>query len=168
MSQYVSHSMSTQQFLVLAGNVVKKSFFDSTRVTAKRVYSDIVKGERVGLLQVGMEDKSTLDCHMSLDCSEYRGSLSFSQFRRHLGLLLSNISARLEAEEEIPVLSDESGKAHVFNLPVLAVDGEQVNALVLGWEMIGPAAVEFKILFLDPEQFRKQEPAEADPGEKAS
>ena len=165
MSNYVSHSMSTEQFMALAGNVVKKSFFDSGRVTAKRVYGDIAKGERVGLLKVGLADESTMDCHLSMDCSEFRGSMSFSQFRKHLGLLLTNFSAKLEAKDMPPVLSDEQGKAHVFSLPALAVDGEQVNAMVMGWEMIAPGAVEFKLLYLDPDQFRRDQQPEAAGGD---
>ena len=156
MSKTVSHSMSTRQFMALAGNVLKRSFFDSGRVPAKRVFSEIVKGKRVGLLRLRLEDQSTLDCLATLDCSEYRGDINFSQFRRHLGLLLTNYSALLGGEKKIPVLSDDSGNNHVFSVPALTADRDQVNALVLGWEMTAPATVEFKLQYIDPDQFRRE------------
>ena len=67
MTNFVTHTLSTEQFMALAGNVVKKAFFDGGRIAAKSVYGDIIKGKRVALLKVGMQDKSTLDCLVSLD-----------------------------------------------------------------------------------------------------
>jgi len=156
MSNFVDHSLSTDQFMTLAGNVMKKGFFESSRVSAKRAYGDMVKGKRVPLMRVGMQDKSTLDCLVSLDCSEYRGQINFSQFRRQLALLLTNFSNWLGQGRPAPVLSAEDGKSHVFNLPAVAADGTRVNAMVLGWQMVAPGQVEFKLLYIDPEQLRRK------------
>ncbi|MEH6549980.1 MAG: hypothetical protein V7711_14935 [Pseudomonadales bacterium] len=163
MSNFSSYSMKPLQFLNMAGSVLHKTFFDSTRQIAKRVYKDIVDGKRQALMTVALEDKSEMQIYLSLDHSEYRGTINFSQFRRQIGVLVSRYAARVQEEGEINLMTNEETGAQLLNIPAVVADGDQLNVLVLGWISKAPGTMDLQLMFLDPEQFRKPEGEEAEP-----
>ena len=95
-SEYSSHSLSPEQFLTMSANVLHKTFFDNTRLIAKRVFNELDKGKRLKLVSLTMEDKSELNIDVSLDTTDYVGQLNFSLMRKHLKSLLAQIAKLLE------------------------------------------------------------------------
>ncbi|MFK8019305.1 MAG: hypothetical protein AB8B86_06020 [Pseudomonadales bacterium] len=161
MSSTAEHSITNDKFLTMSCNLLAKSFFDSTRTESKGYYRAINDGKRLALSRVVMDDESTIDVVLTLNCSEYCGRISFSHFREQLRLLLQRFSDALQKGEELPVLQEEGGVASVFKMPVLHQANDQVNALVLGWATPVPGQLELRLMYLDPEQFKTDSAASA-------
>lgn len=154
MSSIAEHTVSNERFLTMSCNLLAKTFFESSRTEAKSYYRSVSEGKRLALSKVVMDDESTVDVFVTLNCSEYCGRMSFSHFRDHLRLLLQRFAEALKQGEELEVLQEEGGHTSVFKMPVLHAAGEQVNAMIMGWATPLAGQLELRLLYLDPEQFR--------------
>ncbi len=161
MSGTAEHSIPNKNFMTMGANLLAKAFFEANRTDAKRCFRELCDGKRIGLSRVVMDDKSTIDVLLAMNCDEYCGKISFSHFREQLRLLLKRFAAALEKDEPLEVLTEQGGASSVFKMPILHSAEEQVNALILGWAATAPGQLEFRLLYLDPEQFRV-DPPEAD------
>jgi hypothetical protein len=152
-----SHSLSQNQFVLVAANLIHRFLIEPGRVDAKKRFRDLEGGQLLALQTVEMEDKSRAQFGLSLDHSEYRGKLNYSAFRSSLEILLVNLSEALKAEKDVASFdSQEDGAAKIFAVTGPTVDAEQVNVLVLGMEpdSTGQATV-LKLMYLDPAQFEE-------------
>ncbi len=154
MSGVAQHTISNEKFLTMSTNLLAKLFFDSSRTDAKRAFQELCDGKKVGVSRVKMDDESTLDVLLTLNCDEYCGKISFSSFRSQLGLLLQRFVDVLKEEQPVPVMEEQGGNAAIFKLPILHADNEIVNALILGWAPLAAGQLELRLMYLDPEQFR--------------
>ncbi|MEM8499795.1 MAG: hypothetical protein AAF542_17360 [Pseudomonadota bacterium] len=154
MSGTEEHSIPNKNFMIMGANLLAKAFFEANRTDAKRSFLELCDSKRVGLSRVVMDDKSTIDVFLSMNCDEYCGKISFSHFREQLRLLLKRFATALENDEPLEVLAEQGGVTSVFKMPVLHSSENQVNALILGWAATAPGQLELRLLYLDPEQFR--------------
>lgn len=150
-----SYNLKHNDLAAVIGNMIKLVFFDNTRINAKRVYQDGVQGKLMRLPAISMPDKSQLKVHLKINASEFVGTLSFSYFRKHLGLLLSRIAETL-AQGEIEVLSAEDGRQHIFKVPVAYVLNDTVNIMALGFDMENDVLT-IKLMYLESNQFKSDE-----------
>jgi hypothetical protein len=159
MAPYSTHSMTPEKMLVLAANILHKSFYDCPRLDAKRRYQFLHDGSTVFLVKVRVEDGSELDINLSLERSELRGKLNFSLFRNLVGQLLAAYGKRLEQSEPLNLLSDPEQRRWVYPIPAAHQSGEQWNMLVLAANVGQPGALNLELMFIDPEQFRRDRAA---------
>ena len=157
MSNYQSHSLSTEKFVTVATNILHKAFVESSRTTAKNVFTAIVDGKRASLVTLKMEDDSESRFDVSLDHSEYRGKLNLGVFRSILGNMLVQIAEHVQSEKDIPVFTDENTGHVVFGLPGIFEHKGDVNALLLGADLNSPGTVNLTLMFVDPEQFLRDD-----------
>ena len=155
MAQTQTQDMPQETFLTMSANLLHKVFIESTRTDAKNLYNQISEGKRVALTQVQMEDKSTLRFDLSLEHSEYRGSLNYSGFRVSLATLVGNLVTALQKEEKIPVFNAKHDpNVMMFGVTAVTVDDEQPSVMVLGADSSGTeASVVLRLMYIDPSQF---------------
>ena len=155
MSSSTSHTLPQDQFLNIAGNLLLKAFIENSRTQAKNVFKELVKGKRAILTTVQMEDKSKVRFDVSLDYSEFIGTINFGAFKTSLTLLISSLSESLKAEEQITVFSSEGeSNTMIFAVTGLTQDDDATNIMVLGADMSPDSpTVTLKLMYIDHEQF---------------
>ena len=155
MSSSTSHTLPQDQFLTIAGNLLLKAFIENSRTQAKNVYKELVQGKTAILTTIQMEDKSRVRFDVSLDHSEFRGSINFGAFKTSLTLLITSLSESLKAEEQITVFSSENDpNAMIFAVTGLTQDSDTPNIMVLGADMSPDRpSVTLKLMYIDHEQF---------------
>ena len=155
MAQYQTQSISREKFLVIAINLLHKSLIEAARTDAKNAFKLLAEGKVMPLTNVRMEDQSIVRFDVQLDDSEFVGNLNFGAFKTSLALLISNLSAALQAEQDIPAFTAEgSPEMLMFGVTAVTYEDNQPNVLVLGSDSgSGQAAVRLKLMYLDPGQF---------------
>ncbi|MFT4615173.1 MAG: hypothetical protein ACI9NT_002325 [Bacteroidia bacterium] len=153
-----THSMSQDQFLLVAVNLLHKGLVDAGRTEAKQLYRKLSEGVVVPLSRVRMEDESTAAFMVSLDHSEFRGKINYGAFRASLSTLLSNFSQALQGEKAVPVFADQGdGQSMIFGVTAVTVEQDKPNVMVLSADpATRDGATELRLMYLDPGQFQDQ------------
>ncbi|MFA5494797.1 MAG: hypothetical protein WC247_08460 [Porticoccaceae bacterium] len=147
------------QFLTLSVNTLHRYFFQAPREKSRRLFKEIAAGDAVGVatLTVGEDKAQAIKLKLSLDRSEYKGHLTFHLFQRALDLMLRNIADRLQRKEDLNIFTSEQTGEILIHLPGLVEDRGNLNVLVMGIAPSKTGAL-IKLLFLDSDQFRKDNP----------
>ena len=135
----------------------------------KRIFRELEAGTRVALTQLRMEDDGQVRLDLTLDHTEFRGTLNFSLFRDSVLALLAKMTKTLKDEDTpLPALRimDESGQAtserRLFGVPGLVVAEGVPNVLMMG---ATPSASEpvvlIELMYIDPEQFAQSDASAA-------
>lgn len=165
MALYRTQSISQDQLLAIASNILDKAFFDSSRVLAKRRYQALEKGDKVFLINVAMEDRSELAVDVRLDRAELRNKLNFGAFRDVLAQLLGATARRLKEKQSLPVFSNADNGRWAYLIPALYRGEEKRGAddsnvrddmLILGLDARRPGKLTLELMFIDPAQFQTQ------------
>ena len=172
MNQYQNSAMEPEKFITIAVNLLHRSFIDSPRDEAKRLFAEIKAGKTIHLVRIKLEDTSELAVDLALDCSEYVGKLNYAAFKNVMQAMLVCIAKQVQSKAELNVFTDAETGNIIFNLPGVVEDDEHVNMLVLGAQREVPGAVTLKLQFLDVSQFieesvEKGESADGAIGESA-
>lgn len=154
MALYRTQSISQDQLLAIAANILDKAFFDSSRVLAKRRYQVLEKGDRVFLTNLAMEDRSELSVDLRLDRSELRSKLNFSSFRDVVAQLLGATSHLLKAKQSLPVFSNADKGHWRYLIPAVYRGDVRDEILILGVDARRPGKLTLELLFIDPTQFQ--------------
>lgn len=157
MPLYRSQSIAPEKLLVMAANLLHKSFHDTSRMMAKRRYQLLENGKTVFLVNVRMEDNSELQVNLKLDRSELRGKLNFSAFRQLIARLLHGFMQQLQAKEALSLFTDEDGKRWSYLIPAVMKTEATFDMMILGADVREPGVLTLELMFIDPEQFRKAE-----------
>ena len=155
MSRIESQSMPREQFLTVAINLLNRAFLEAKRADAKNLFRTVSEGKRVALTNLQMEDKSTVRFDLSMDHSEYAGTLNFGAFRNSLAALLTNLAAAIRNEDEIVTFGAEGDPDNIiFGITGVTVDRDVPSVLVLSTHTGGrDASVWLRLMYLDYEQF---------------
>ena len=155
-------NLDAPSVLAIAVNLFKTCLLDAGRTEAKRYFKDLDAGRELYLTEMAMPDKSTLRVRLQLMQQEFRGNLNFSAFKLQLQMLCAEIVKVIKAESEPIVMSDDSGRQLMFNIPAISnLDGD-FNALVLGADLRRSGELVLQLMFIDPEQYRVTEPFSAE------
>ena len=158
MAQPTSQTIPRDQFLTMAANLLFKAFLEPTRTEAKKLFRQIADGAPVHLTNVQMEDKSTVRFELSLDHSELKGKLNYGAFRASVGTLIHNLGETLRQEDpDIPVFTaNDNSEMRIFGVTAVTVEAEQPRVMVLAAHQgADRAAVELRLMYLDPAQFEQ-------------
>ncbi len=155
MSKIETQSMPREQFLTIAINLLHRAFMDAKRTDAKNLFKAVSEGKRVALTNLQMEDKSSVRFDLSMDHSEYAGTLNFGAFRSSLTALLSNLVDAVKEQREITTFGAEGDSANIiFGVTGVTVEKEVPSVLVLSTSTGGQeAAVMLRLMYLDYQQF---------------
>jgi hypothetical protein len=159
MARFQTESLPQDKFLLVAVNLLHKTFVEATRTEAKTVYQQISAGDIVHLTTVQLEDKSTARFNVSLSHSEFRGRLNYSAFRASVGALVSNITQALQDKRELKVFTAQNGgNAMIFGVTAVTREDDSANVMVMAADMDGQeGATTLQLMYLDPTQFSPQQ-----------
>jgi hypothetical protein len=161
MANIQGQSISQEKFLLMSANLLHRTFIEATRTTAKKVYKELSEGSVVGLAKVNMEDSSTAEITLALECSEYRGKLNYSAFRSSLATLIGNITRSLKEQKELKVFSAQhDSTATIFGVTAVTMEGDTTNVMVLAAEADDREGVtRLQLMYLNPGQFSASQDA---------
>ena len=167
MARIETQSIPREQFLTIAVNLLHRAFMESKRDDAKNLFRSVFEGKRVALTNVQMEDKSSVRFDLSMDASEYDGSLNFGAFRASLTALLSNIAEALKSEREITTFNAQGDPDNIiFGVTGVNVDRGIPSVMVLSTHADArDAAIQLRLMYLDYSQFLASQQESA--GDKA-
>ena len=155
-------NLDAPSVLAIAVNLFKTCILDVGRTEAKRYFKELEAGRELYLTEMSMPDKSKLRVRLQLMPQEFNGHLNFSAFKLQLQMLCAEIVKVIKAESEPIVMSDDSGRQLMFNIPAIShIDGD-FNALVLGADLRRAGELVLQLMFIDPEQYRKKEEISAE------
>jgi len=163
MAQIESQSMPREKFLTIAVNLLHKTLLESQRTSAKGIFRALADGKRVALTNVQMEDRSTVRFDVTLDHSEYAGTLNFSAFRASLTVLVANLATAVREQRDISTFSAQGKESEVmFGVTGVTLDHGVPAVMVLGADLGGQdATVLLKLMYLDYQQFQRASAAQA-------
>lgn len=155
MSRIETQSMPRDQFLTIAVNLLHRAFLEARRDDAKILFREITEGRRAPLTKVQMEDKSTVRFDLSMDYSQYDGSLNFGAFRASLTALLGNLADAIKSGREITTFGAEGNPDNIiFGVTGVNVDRGIPSVLVLSTHSDPrEAAMQLRLMYLDYQQF---------------
>jgi hypothetical protein len=155
-------TIGVDQLLNLAVGALDNYFFRNHKEKARKLYKDIAAGNVVDFISLNFKDatREPVKFKLALDYSEYKGHLTFHTFKLALEQMLKNIAGRLRNRQDLNIFSSKETGEMLFHLPGIVQDRDSINVLVMGLVPAKKIAT-IKLQFLDPEQFKKQTPAEA-------
>jgi hypothetical protein len=160
MASVQNQSIPRDQFLTMAINLLHRAFIEAGRTEAKKLYRTVAEGKTVPLTKVEMEDKSVVRFDLSLDHSEYDGTLNYGAFRNSLATLLSNLARALQEGHQIPSFSAQGDdKNQIIGITGVTMERDVPAVMVLSVNVSNrDAAVMLRPMYLDYQQFlRSQE-----------
>ncbi|TDG14153.1 hypothetical protein E2F43_11810 [Seongchinamella unica] len=167
MSRIETQSMPREQFLTIAVNLLHRAFMDAKRDDAKILFRELIEGRRAPLTNVQMEDKSTVRFDLSMDYSQYGGSLNFGAFRASLTALLANLVDAIKSGREITTFGAQGNPDNIiFGVTGVNVDRGVPSVLVLSTHADSrEPVIQLRLMYLDYQQFLASHQEEA--GDKA-
>ena len=163
MAEPGSQKIPTEQFLLIATNLLHRGLIAVPRHQGKRLFRELEQGKVISLQTIRMEDRSTVAFRLELDHSEFDGKFNFGAFRSSLSLLINNISRVLQEKRQVRVFQMQNREQSVmFGVTGITVEGEIPQVLVLGADTSGPPGnVLLRLMYLDYRQFVQsgQDPA---------
>ncbi len=161
MAEYQTQSISREQLMIMSINLLHRAFIEAPRTESKNLYRDIVEGNRVALTQVSMDDGGLLRFDVSLDHSEYEGTLNYSAFRDSLATVLASLATALQDNEEISIFSaNEDPNTMIFGKTGVTVDKDVPAVMVVSAKIdAADASVLLQPMYLDYQQFLQSQEA---------
>lgn len=147
----------TRRFLTAAANQLHEAFIAASRVQSKRSFARIHGGAVLDLRRMRLEDGSMLAFRVALDCSEYRGRIGYTPFRKALTVLLGRLAERIRLRADVATYTNQETGAVLFWVPGVIQEEGRTNVLLLGFEQPEAGVAILRLQFVDPEQFRKRE-----------
>jgi hypothetical protein len=141
--------------------LLHQAFLSSPDKKARGFFKTLKQGKAIkpGTLSLGKEMEAPME--ISLDYSEFQGpGFNFDIFVAALHAMLQRISAKLKAKEDLNIMSSEAG-SFLVNLPGMVEQEDHVNVLVMSLDFSVTKKITLRLMFLDPEQFKKD--PEVDP-----
>lgn len=155
MSRVETQTMPREQFLTISVNLLHRAFMEAKRTDAKNLFKAVSEGKRVALTNVQMADKSTVRFDLSMDHSEYDGTLNFGAFRSSLMMLLSNLAGAVKEQAKIPTFGAEGNPDNIiFGVTGVSIEKDVPSVLVLSTSTAGQdASVMLRLMYLNYQQF---------------
>ena len=151
-----SISLKPEKILVAIHQHVGACFFGGTKTEAKQAFNELRSGKHLPLLEISAGDRGSVVGVLALDASEFVGKLNYTAFRNALASHLNRVAERLKNSESLNILTIQDTGAMLFHVPGLVQVGNQVNVLVTGIEQSKPGELLIKLMFINPDNYRRQ------------
>lgn len=96
---------------------------------------------------------STARVNLKLDYSEYRGDLNFTGFKKFLTQLIGLLAQALDGDDDIPLRQEAQAQRYLISLPAAIEIDDQLNVLMMGFDLRDLNEITIELLFFDPTQF---------------
>ena len=149
---FESISLQPPQLLAAINENLNNRFYAASRAESKQAYQQLIAGQTVPFMLIGVEDGAQIQCDLKLDDSEFVGNISYSKFRKALAMMMLGIKNRLEAEQNLNLMQSDAGDT-LFNIPGVHQDEDGANVIVCGISQNGPGRAFINLMFLDPQAY---------------
>ena len=139
----------------LAAQLLHNIFISNQSGKAKLTFKDIKKGNRLDLGTVTIQETLESNLGLTLDYSQFVGpGFNFDGFKIALQGILAQISEKFKAKADLNVMDDKQGSV-LIHLPGLIQRGDQLNAMVLIFNMADMKNITIQLAFVDPAQYEQ-------------
>lgn len=147
----------------LSAKILDQMFLKSPKDKAKPVFKDLKQGNKLKLGSVTIANTLNPALELSLDYSEFVGpGFNFDVFTLALKTMLAQISQKFQQKAELNVMYSEDNRSMLLNLPGMVMIKEQLNAMVLGFDLGDLRTITVSLMFIEPSQYEavRKTPAE--------
>ena len=138
----------------LAAKILDQLFIRAPKDKAKPVFKDIKQGKNYPLGTVKIQELIESKLSLELDHSEFRGpGFNFDAFANALRGILAQVSQKFQAKADLNIMTSEEGSILV-HLPGMIKIGEQLNVMVMAFDLGTMNAITIKLMFVDTEQYK--------------
>lgn len=145
--------LNIAELVNLAAKLLDQIFRHAPKDKTKPIFKELKSGKQIPLGRVTLDAKLTSELKLALDYSEFRGpGFNFDVFTAALGAILFQISEVFRERGELNVMTSEDATV-LIHLPGAVQVGDQLNVMVLAFEMADINNIVVKLMFIDPEQY---------------
>ena len=137
----------------LAAQILSQLFIKAPKEKAKPIFKDIKQGKLFSLGSITIQDTLKPSLHLALDYSEFRGpGFNFDVFGAALTGILQQIGQKFQAKADLNIMTSKEGSV-LIHLPGMIQLNEQLNVMVMSFDLGTMDKITIKLMFLDPEQY---------------
>lgn len=153
MSEQQTIDLNLVELVSLAANIVDRLFIKAPKDKAKAAFKDIKQGKAFPLGTVTIQEKLTPNLQLVLDYSEFCGpGFNFDVFVTALKGILIQISQKFQAKADLNIMTSEGGSV-LIHLPGMVQLNEQLNVMVMAFDMGNMESITIKLMFVEPGQY---------------
>ena len=141
------------ELVSIAANSMEQLFIRANKEKAKATFKGLKNGktEHLGKVKIAGVIEPTVS--MSLDYSEFRGpGFNFDVFTQALTALLRQLAVKFNSKDDMNILPGENN-SQLIHVPGIVKIADQFNVLVFAIELGQLQSINFKLMFIDPNQY---------------
>ena len=139
-----------EQLLNAVSNNLGRVFFEAPKNDAKNLYRKLVDGEATPFMNLSAGEQTAIACNLTLDHSQFTGSLTFSRFRNVLRDHLLRVADALTNNKDLNRMSNQETGDVIFYVPGITEENNVMNVLVTGFQQRKAGEITIQLMFLDP------------------
>lgn len=153
MTEKTDIDLNMVELVGLAANILDTLFIKASKNEGKPIFKDIKQGKQYPLGSITIQNKIESRLYLELDYSEFCGpGFNFDAFVLALKGILSQVSQQFKMQGNLNLMSSDTG-AVMIHLPGIIKIGEQINVMVLSFELGTLQEVGVKLMFIEPGQY---------------
>ena len=165
MTEQKTIDLNLVELTSLAANILDSLFLKAPKDKAKPIFKDLKQGKRYPLGTVKIQNTLEPKLHLELDYSEFCGpGFNFDAFIMALRGILTQVSQQFKMKGDLNIMTSDTGSV-MIHLPGMIQIGEQLNAMVLAFEMGNQQQIGLRLMFVDPAQYEALRKDKAESGE---
>jgi len=140
----------------LTAKILDQLFIRAPKDKAKPVFKDIKQGKAFPLGNVTLQELIESTISLDLDYSEFRGpGFNFDAFALALRGILGQVSQKLQTKTDLNIMTSEQGTI-LLNLPGMIQIGDQLNVMVMAFDLGALKNISIKLMFVEPDQYKPE------------
>ena len=137
----------------LAANLFDRLFIKAPKEKAKTTFKEMKQGKSLDIGTVTIQETLKPSLSLALDYTEFCGpGFNYDIFEASLKGILTQISQKFQAKADLNIMTSETGSVLV-HLPGMTQLNEQLNVMVLAFELGDMKNITIKLMFLEPSQY---------------
>lgn len=141
------------ELVSLAANILDRLFLKASKDQAKPVFKDLKQGKSYPLGKITVQEIYNPELKLALDYSEFRGpGFNFDAFKLALEGILRQISQEFKKKGDLNLMTADNNSL-LIHLPGMIQLGEQLNVMVMSFDMGNMDCITIKLMFLEPDQY---------------
>lgn len=148
-------SFNTVDLLESSAGLLFDYLLRPSKHDGKMRFKKISETEQQFVASMPTNEGGTANIHLRLDSSEYRGLLNFNIFKQFLSHLVGLIAQALKEGSELSLRPAEGEQRFLLDLPAALEIEDQLNVMMLGFNLEKENEITLELLFFEPKQFQK-------------
>jgi len=155
------------ELINIAANSMDQLFIRAPKEQAKTIFKALKNGKTHHLGKVKIAGVIEPTVSINLDYSEFCGpGFNFDVFTQALSAMLRQLAAKFKAKGDMNILPGENN-SQLIHVPGIVKTADQFNVLVFAIELGQLQSINFRLMFIDPEQYPElstaQQPSDQPP-----